>query len=131
MGLFSSGSKGIPPQLAEVIEASRKRLKADPGDVGAALRLADALVAASHRLDAVRLLNRVGPIVQSRGRLEDAIAVFKKASQIDPEFELTSTTYLSHIQLQKLLDLEKQARASAPPVAGPPLSAFLPKPGSG
>ncbi|HMM36460.1 MAG TPA: cyclic nucleotide-binding domain-containing protein, partial [Thermoanaerobaculia bacterium] len=90
------------------------------------------------RTEAVRVLNRFGPIVQSKGRLEQAIAIFKKAAQLDPDSELTSSTYLSHLQLQKILDLEKELAAeraarSAPPAsarsAGPPPSGSFTRPG--
>ena len=138
MGLFSDGPKRDSAALRETIESETKRLKEHPADAAAALRLADALVASGRRTEAVRVLNRFGPIVQSKGRLEQAIAIFKKAAQLDPDSELTSSTYLSHLQLQKILDLEKELAAeraarSAPPAsarsAGPPPSGSFTRPG--
>ena len=139
MGLFSDAPKRDSAALRETIESATKRLKESPADAAAALRLADALVASGRRTDAVRVLNRFGPIVQSKGRLEQAIAIFKKAAQLDPDSELTSSTYLSHLQLQKILDLEKElaadraARQAAPPAsprpAGPPPSGSFTRPG--
>lgn len=130
MGLFSDGPKSESPATREKIEVARRRLKENPADTGAVLMLADALVASGQKTEAVRLLNRYGPIVQSRGRLEDAIAVFKRASQLDPHCELTSSTYLSHLQLKKILDAEKEAppaEAAAAPV--PPPSGSFTRPG--
>ena len=102
--------------MREIVEAARKRLKENPADAGAVLKLADALAGSGRKTEAVRLLNQYGPIVQSRGRLEDAIAIFKKAAQLDPNCELTSSTYLSHLQLKKILEAEKRpAQAAAPP----------------
>ena len=138
MGLFSDGGKRDSAALRETIESETKGLKELPADAAAALRLADALVASGRRTEAVRVLNRFGPIVQSKGRLEQAIAIFKKAAQLDPDSELTSSTYLSHLQLQKILDLEKELAAeraarSAPPAsarsAGPPPSGSFTRPG--
>jgi CRP-like cAMP-binding protein len=122
MGLFSDGPRGISPQLAEAIETMGQRLKANPADTGAALRLADALTSSGRRSEAVRLLNRIGPIVQKRGKVEEAIAIFKKAAQLDPNFELTSTTFLSYVQLQRLIEAEKEVLAAAAPVAAPPMT---------
>ncbi len=129
MGLFSDGSKGDSPAIRETVEACRKRLSEHPADAGAVLKLADALAASGRRTEAVRLLNRFGPIVQSKGRLEAAIAIFKKATQLDPDSELTSSTYLSHLQLQKILEAEKAVRAAAPPQAAPPPSGAFTRPG--
>lgn len=129
MGLFSEGPKADSPAMREKIEAARRRLKENPADTGAVLMLADALSASGQKADAVRLLNRYGPIVQSRGRLEDAIAIFKKAAQLDPHCDLTSSTYLSHLQLKKILDAEKEAPAEAPPVPVPPPSGSFTRPG--
>ncbi|MHB1044662.1 MAG: cyclic nucleotide-binding domain-containing protein [Thermoanaerobaculia bacterium] len=129
MGLFSDSPKGNSPALHEAIEAAMKRLKEDPGDAAAVLRLADALAASGRRTDAVRALNRYGPIVQSRGRLEEAIAIYKKATQLDPESELTSSTFLSYLQLRKLMEAEREELAEAPPVVRRPPSGFYTRPG--
>ena len=129
MGLFSDGSKGASPALREVVAAAEKRLKENPGDAGAVLKLADALVASSRKTEAVRLLNRYGPIVQSRARLEGAIAIYKKAAQLDPDFQLTSSTYLSHVQLQKILEAEKEEPADGPGAPVPPPSGAFTRPG--
>ncbi|MHB8797380.1 MAG: cyclic nucleotide-binding domain-containing protein [Thermoanaerobaculia bacterium] len=129
MGLFSDSPKGDSPALREAIEAATKRLKEDPGDAAAVLRLADALAASGRKTDAVRALNRYGPIVQSRGRLEEAIAIYKKATQLDPESELTSSTFLSYLQLRKLVEAEREEHAEAPPVVRRPPSGFYTRPG--
>jgi CRP-like cAMP-binding protein len=129
MGLFSDGSRSESPAVREVIEAARKRLKENPADAGAVLKLADALAGSGRKTEAVRLLNQYGPIVQSRGRLEEAIAIYKKAAQLDPNCELTSSTYLSHLQLKKILEAEAAAQAAAPPSAAPPPSGNFTSPG--
>jgi CRP-like cAMP-binding protein len=129
MGLFSDGPKRDSPAVREIVEAARKRLKENPADAGAVLRLADALAGSGRKTEAVRLLNQYGPIVQSRGRLEEAIAIFKKAAQLDPNCELTSSTYLSHLQLKKILEAEAAAQAAAPPSATPPPSGNFTRPG--
>lgn len=132
MRLFSDGPKGVPPHLAQAIEAARERLEQNPADAAAGLKLADALVASGQKMAAVRLLNRLGPLVQRKGRFVEAIAVYKKAAQIDPESELTSSTFLSLVQLRKLLEAagELQPAQGAAPAApaAPPVAAPLPPP---
>ncbi|HYN41614.1 MAG TPA: cyclic nucleotide-binding domain-containing protein [Thermoanaerobaculia bacterium] len=135
MGLFSDGSKSESPAVREIVETARKRLKENPADAGAVLKLADALAGSGRKTEAVRLLNQYGPIVQSRGRLEEAIAIYKKAAQLDPNCELTSSTYLSHLQLKKILEAEAVAQAAAvartaaPPGPTPPPSGNFTRPG--
>ena len=130
MALFSDGPKRADaPDLKQVVEAARKRLQENPADAVAVLKLADALAGSGRKTEAVRILNRFGPIVQSKGRLEQAIAIFKKATQLDPESELTSSTYLSHLQLKKILEAEEAVRASAPPAPAPPPSGAFTRPG--
>ena len=129
MGLFSDGPRRDAPDLKQVVEAARKRLQENPADAAAVLKLADALAGSGRKTEAVRILNRFGPIVQSKGRLEQAIAIFKKATQLDPSSELTSSTYLSHLQLKKILEAEEAARAAVPPAATPPPSGALTRPG--
>lgn len=129
MGLFSDGPGRDAPDLKQVVEAARRRLRENPADAATVLQLADALAGSGRRTEAVRILNRFGPIVQSKGRLEQAIAIFKKATQLDPSSELTSSTYLSHLQLKKILEAEEAARAAVPPAATPPPSGALTRPG--
>ena len=129
MGLFSDEPRGDSPATRAIVEAARRRLKENPSDAGAVLKLADALAGSGRKTEAVRLLNQYGPIVQSRGRLEEAIAIFKKASQLDPNCELTSSTYLSHLQLKKLLEAEKAAQTVAPSAPVPPPSGTFTRPG--
>jgi CRP-like cAMP-binding protein len=129
MGLFSDGSKGESPAIRELVEAARKRLKENPADAGAVLKLADALAGSDRKTEAVRVLNHYGPIVQSRGRVETAIAIYKKASQLDPDCSLTSSTYLSHLQLMKIMEAERAIQASAPPAPAPPPSGSFTRPG--
>lgn len=130
MGFFSDGPRGDSAAIRELVESARRRLKENPDDAGAVLKLADALVASGRKTEAVRLLNRYGPIVQSRGCLEEAIAIYKKASQLDPDCDLTSSTYLSHLQLKKILEAEKAAPPVAPPAPTPPPSGNFTRPGS-
>lgn len=129
MGFFSDGPRGDSAAVRELVESARRRLKENPDDAGAVLKLADALVGSGRKTEAVRLLNRYGPIVQSRGCLEEAIAIYKKASQLDPDCELTSSTYLSHLQLMKILEVEKAAPPVAAPVPAPPPSGMFTRPG--
>lgn len=129
MSLLSDASKDDSPALRAIVEDTRRRLKENPADIGAVLKLADALVRSDRKTEAVRVLNRYGPIVQSRGRLEAAIAIYKKAWQLDPDYELTSSTFLSHVQLKNILEAEKAAWAEAPPVPAPPPSGFFTRPG--
>lgn len=130
VALFSDGPKRADsPDLKQVVEAARKRLQENPADAAAVLRLADALAASGRKTEAVRILNRFGPIVQSKGRLEHAIAIFKKATQLDPDSDLTSSTYLSHLQLKKILEAEEAARAEAPTAVAPPPSGSFTRPG--
>jgi len=129
MGLFSDASKGESAAVRELVESARRRLKENPADTGAILKLADALAGSGRKTEAVRILNRYGPIVQSRGRLEAAIAIYKKATQLDPDSELTSSTYLSHLQLKTILEAEKMVRAAEPPAPAPPPSGAFTRPG--
>ncbi len=129
MGFFSDGPRDNSAAIRETVETARKRLKENPADAGEVLKLADALAGSGRKTEAVRLLNQYGPVVQSRGRLEDAIAIFKKAAQLDPNCELTSSTYLSHLQLKKILEGEAAAQAAAPPSTTPPLSGNFTRPG--
>ena len=129
MGLFSDASKDESAAVRELVESARRRLKENPADAGAILKLADALAGSGRKTEAVRILNRYGPIVQSKGRLEAAIAIYKKATQLDPDSELTSSTYLSHLQLKTILEAERMVRAAAPPAPAPPPSGAFTRPG--
>lgn len=107
-------------RLKEVIEECQKRLHEDPADGATALRLAEALLAAGRKLEAVEALNRAGPRLQKAGRAEEAIAVYRRVEELDPRSEVTSS-FFSRIELKKLLEAEQQAqaRASAPPEPAP------------
>ncbi|HMM33526.1 MAG TPA: hypothetical protein PKA62_02150, partial [Thermoanaerobaculia bacterium] len=59
MALFGGRPAG-DARLGEAVEECRKRLRADPADGAAALRLADLLSASDGRAEAVGILNRVG-----------------------------------------------------------------------
>ncbi len=122
MGLFPDRPKGEPQALKEAIEASRKRLNENPADTGAVLKLADDLAGSGRKAEAVQLLNRHGPIVQSRGRLEEAVSIYRKVSQLDPNCTLSSSTFLSQLELKKILEAGKQDRAATPPASAPPPS---------
>lgn len=129
MGLFSEGPKG-DAAIREAVESAQRRLRENPADAAAVLRLADALAQGGRKTEAVRVLNRYGPAVQAKGRLEQAIAVFKKAAQLDPDCRLTSSTYLSHLTLKKILEAEAESLpepAPAPP--SPPPSGSFTRPG--
>lgn len=129
MGLFPEWTRGGTPSAKDVVEAARKRLKEDPADAAAVLRLADALAGSGQKIEAVGVLNRHGPIIQARGRLEEAIAVYKKAVQLDPGFRLSSSTFLSQLELEKILEAEKKVREAAPPGPVPPPSGTFTSPG--
>ncbi|MRR12976.1 tetratricopeptide repeat protein, partial [bacterium] len=60
MGLFSDGSRSESQAVREIVETARKRLKENPADAGAVLRLADALAGSGRKTEAVRLLNQHG-----------------------------------------------------------------------
>ncbi len=115
VALFESRPAG-EMRLREAVEECRKRLRADPADGAAALRLADLLSASGGREEAVGTLNRVGARLRKAGRLVEAIAVFKKVEALDPRAEVTSS-YLSILELRKLLEEEGRSR---PPAAAVP-----------
>ncbi len=114
VALFGSRPAG-DARLGEAVEECRKRLRADPADGAAALRLADLLSASDGRAEAVGILNRVGARLRKAGRLVEAIAVFKKVEALDPRAEVTSS-YLSILELKKLLEAEERGRPPAAPL---------------
>lgn len=117
MSLFE-GRTGGDARLKELAEECRRRLRDDPADVAALLRLADTLAAGGRRREALQALNRAGPKLQRAGRLVEAIAIYKKVEELDPRAEITSS-FLSQIELKKILDATaKAAPAGAAP--GPP-----------
>ena len=118
MPLFD-GKAGGDARRKEVVEECRRRLRDDPSDVAAVLRLAEALDATGGRREAVQVHNRVGPRLQKAGKLLEAIAVYKKVAALDPKAELTSS-FLSHIELKKLLDAAARLAPPAPPAGGEP-----------
>lgn len=119
MTLFEGRTSG-DARLKEVVDECRRRLRDDPADTGAVLRLADALASGGDPREAVQVLNRAGPRLQKAGRLVEAIAVYKKVEELDPKAEITSS-FLSQIELKKLLDAtaKVQAQAAAPQGPGP------------
>ncbi len=117
--LFEGRTSG-DARLKEVVEECRRRLREEPGDAAAVLRLADALAAGGHPREAVQVLNRTGPRLQKAGKLVEAIAVYKKVQELDPKAEVTSS-FLSQIELKKILEATAKAAAPAgPPAEGPP-----------
>lgn len=90
-------------------EELKKKLKDSPGDVATILALADALTLSGERREAVLMLNKSGAFLQNRGRQMEAIAVYKKVRQVDPQGDVTMG-YLSQLELKKLLE---EARAQA------------------
>ncbi len=124
MTLFEGRTSG-EARLKETVEECRRRLRDDPGDAAAVLRLADALASGGDPREAVQVLNRAGPRLQKAGKLVEAIAVYKKVEELDPKAEVTSS-FLSQIELKKILDATAKAKAKADvpvadrPVAPPP-----------
>ena len=110
------GRAGSDARLREVVEECRRRLREEPADAAAAIRLADALAAGGHPREGVQVLNRVGPRLQKAGKLVEAIAVYKKVEELDPSAEVTSS-FLSQIELKKIL--EAAAKAAPPPEPAP------------
>jgi CRP-like cAMP-binding protein len=112
------GRTGGDARFKEIAEECRRRLREDPADVAALLRLADALAAGGNRGEALQALNRAGPKLQRAGELVGAIAVYKKVEELDPKAEVTSS-FLSRIELKKILDATARA-APAAAAPGPP-----------
>ncbi|MBK9089434.1 MAG: cyclic nucleotide-binding domain-containing protein [Holophagales bacterium] len=123
MTLFEGRTSG-EARLKETVEECRRRLRDDPGDTAAVLRLADALASGGDSREAVQVLNRAGPRLQKSGKLVEAIAVYKKVEELDPKAEVTSS-FLSQIELKKILEATAKATAKAkaeseaPAVDGP------------
>lgn len=111
MALFESRPAG-DARHREAVEECRKRLRADPADGAAALRLADLLATPDGRAEAIGTLNRVGARLRKAGRIVEAIAVFKKVEALDPRAEVTSS-YLSILELKKLQEAEGRSRSPA------------------
>ena len=113
--LFEGRTRG-EAHVMEVVEECRRRLREEPGDAAAALRLADALAASGQGREGVQVLNRVGPRLQKAGKLVEAIAVYKKVEELDPKAEVTSS-FLSHIALKQILEAASKAASPAAPPA--------------
>ncbi len=101
MALFEKPQAGAVDKRK--VEELRKRVRESPGDVTAVLSLADALMAAGEKREAVLILNRVGSVLQKRDQVVPAIAVYKKVQQIDPKAEITAA-FVSHLELKKLIE---------------------------
>ena len=71
--LFEGRTSG-DARTKEVVEECRRRLRDDPGDAAAVLRLADALASGGDPREAVQVLNRAGPRLQKAGKLLEATA---------------------------------------------------------
>lgn len=106
-------------RFREIVEECRRRLREDPTDVAALLRLSSALAAGGERREAIGLLNRSGTRLQKAGKLVEALAVYKKVEELDPKAEITSS-FLSLIELRKILDATAKANAAAPAPEAPP-----------
>ena len=113
MALFESRSAG-DARRRDAVEECRKRLRADPADGAAAMRLADLLAASEGRAEAIGILNRVGARLRKAGRIVEAIAVFKRVEALDPRAEVTSS-YLSILELKKLQEATERSRTPAEP----------------
>jgi CRP-like cAMP-binding protein len=109
MSLFGSG---IDPRLKRIAEEYREKLKADPTDVAAALGYAAALAQFDHRRDAVSLLSRTGAALMKKGRLVEAMGLYKRVGEIDPKGEVTASFMVG-------LELAKLQGTAAPTVATP------------
>lgn len=114
--LFEGRTSG-DARTKEVVEECRRRLRDDPGDAAAVLRLADALASGGDPREAVQVLNRAGPRLQKAGKLLEAIAVYKKVEELDPKAEVTSS-FLAKIELKKILEATARAQAETPAAAG-------------
>lgn len=116
------GRSASDARLKEIVEQCRHRLKDEPGDTAAVLRLADALASSGDPREAVGILTRTGPRLQKGGRLLEAIAVYKKVVELDPRAEVTSS-FLAQIELKKLLEEASKAAGAASEAAAAPPSA--------
>ena len=117
--LFDKASTPAQAQAKKAVEEFRDRLKAAPADVSAALGLADALSVLGRKREAVALLGRIGTALERQGRFLEAVATFKRAGQIDPRGDVTSS-FLIHLELEKLQQMEKAAAPAAAVSAAPP-----------
>lgn len=116
MTLFERSGAAEDAQARRSAEECRRRLKADPTDVSAALGLAEALASTGGRREAVAVLSRTGAALQKKGKPLEAIAVWKKVGQVDPKGEVTST-FIVQIDLKKLMDAARSpAESPAPPI---------------
>jgi CRP-like cAMP-binding protein len=119
--LFEGRTAG-EARLKEIVDQCRHRLRDDPGDTAAVLRLADALAAGGESREAVGILTRAGPKLQKSGKLLEAIAVYKKVMELDPRAEVTSS-FLAQIELKKILEAAAKSAGPAASEAEQPPSA--------
>ncbi|MEO6323548.1 MAG: cyclic nucleotide-binding domain-containing protein [Thermoanaerobaculia bacterium] len=112
---FDKASTPAEALAKKAVEEFKERLKIEPADVAAALGLADALTTLGRKREAVGLLGRTGTALEKKGKFLEAVATFKRAGQIDPRGDVTSS-FLIHLELEKL---ERMEKALAPPPAAP------------
>jgi hypothetical protein len=92
-----------------------RKLESDPLDVSAAIAYAE-LLAGDDKPKAIAVLSKAGSGLQKKGKTLDAIAVYKKAVQIDPKGEVSATIFANK-DLRRLL--RESARAHEPPAEKP------------
>lgn len=114
MGLFDR-IFGPSAESKKRVEELQKRLKTNPTNVACAIALADAYVESNARGSAIKLLNQLGPALQKNGQFLAAIAVYKKAAQLDPKGEEDGTA----ISLRELKRLQTATASQSLPTPGP------------
>lgn len=104
----------------------RARLKDQPWEASTATVLAQIYSQFGRKRDAVNVLARTGSACLKKGRPLEAIALYKKVSQVDPRGEIT-TTFMVATDLKRLVDAAQGGVATAPApgdasgvVTGPP-----------
>ncbi len=114
MGLFDR-IFGSSAEAKKRVEELQKRLKTSPTNVACAIALADAHVESGAPKAAIKLLNQLGPVLQKNGQFLAAIAVYKKAGQLDPKAEEDGTA----VSLRELKRLQTAATSQSLPTTGP------------
>jgi len=88
-----------------------RKLASDPLDVSAAIAYAE-LLSEDDKPKAIGVLSKAGSGLQKKGKTLDAIAVYKKAVQIDPKGEVSATIF-ANMDLRRLL--RESAKAHSAP----------------
>lgn len=114
MGLFDR-IFGPSAEAKKRVEELQRRLKTSPTNVACAIALADAHVESGSPKAAVKLLNQLGPVLQKNGQFLAAIAVYKKAGELDPKAEEAG----SALSLRELKRLQAAASSQSLPTTAP------------